>query len=164
MSYLQRMLNLLFVYVLIGVLIAAYVYQYVTHQSPCTLCFLQRLSMIGVAAALAMNLRFGIKVQHYGLAIISAALGRVIALKQIEMHISPEFPSLGAPILGLDLYVWAFLIFSCSIFSCAILTIIYGYAKKHTYFPTWGKLDQIAFWSVATLAICNAFTAHMYHS
>lgn len=158
MVYFQKVLNIMFIFVLCAVLLGAYGYQYLKNEDPCPLCLLQRLGMIGVAAALLMNLRFGIKVQHYGLAILSATLGRLVALRQIGLHVCPEFPTFGEPVFGFDLYVWAFFVFTCSIFACAVLTIIYGYAKDYDYQPTWGRAEKAAFWTLTIIAIGNTIT------
>jgi hypothetical protein len=111
--------------------------------------------MIGVAIALLMNLRFGIRVQYYALAILSALSGRLVSLRQISMHVCPEFPTFGEPVLGLDLYVWAFIVFACSIFACAILIILYGYSKAHETHVIWGTGEKTAFWLVVTITTAN---------
>jgi disulfide bond formation protein DsbB len=159
MVNLQRILNILFIFVLCAVLLAAYTYQFVKQEEPCPLCLLQRLGMIGVAVALLMNLRFGIKVQHYGLAILASLLGRRVALRQIELHVCPEFPTFGEPIFGYDLYVWSFIVFTCALFACAVLLIIYGYSKPREYPQTWGSLDKFAFWLVALITFGNVLVS-----
>lgn len=159
MVTLQRILNVLFIFVLSAVLLAGYMYQFIKHEEPCPLCLLQRLGMIGVAIALLMNLRFGIKVQHYGLAILSALLGRMVSLRQIELHVCPEFPKFGEPVFGFDLYVWAFIVFACSLFACAVLLIIHGYSKPQEYLPKWGSLEKFAFWLVALITLGNVLVS-----
>ncbi|MBX7065802.1 MAG: disulfide bond formation protein B [Parachlamydiales bacterium] len=161
MVRLQRFLNLLFVFVLFLVLLASYVYQYSKAQQPCFLCILQRLGMIGVAAALLMNCRFGIKVQHYGLAILSALIGRLFALRQIAMHLCPEFPAFGQGVFGFDLYVWAFFVFSCSIFACAVLLILYGFTKHKDFPPVWGIPEKLAFWAIGLITASNLITTFL---
>jgi disulfide bond formation protein DsbB len=159
MITLQRILNLLFIFVLCFVLAAGYWYQFAMHEKPCPLCLLQRLGMIGIATALLMNLRFGIRVHHYGLAILSALLGRMVSLRQIGLHICPTFPSYGEPVFGYDLYVWAFIVFTCSIFSCAILLIIKGFSKASHYPPTWGSPEKMAYATLFFLTLANVITA-----
>ena len=138
MSAFQRFLNIFFIYVISLILLASYAYQFLLKEEPCSLCMLQRAGMIGIASSLLLNLRFGIKIQYYGLAIISALLGRVVSLRQIGFHICPDFPSFGRPIFGIDLYVWSFIIFTLSIFACAILLIFKGFSKQETYPARWG--------------------------
>lgn len=154
----QKWLNLFFIYTLLLVLIGAYLYQYIARQEPCPLCLLQRLGMIGVACSLLMNLRFGIKAQHYGLAILSAMIGRSFSLKQISLHICPGFPSYDQEVFGLDLYMWAFIVFSCSIFASAVLCIFYGYSEPAKKSAVFGVLDHLAFWGVFTLTAGNILT------
>ncbi len=152
---LQRILNVLFIFVLCAVLLAAYGYQILEREEPCPLCLLQRLGMIGIAIGLLMNLRFGIKAQHYGLAILSALLGRTVSLRQIGLHVCPEFPTFGEPILGFDLYVWALIVFTCSTFACAVLLIIHGYSKHSESVPTWGFLEKLSFALVILITLGN---------
>lgn len=161
MANFQRILNLLFIYIIFFVLFAAYFYQYLRNEDPCFLCILQRLGMIGVASALLMNFRFGIKVQHYGLAILSALIGRIFALRQIAMHACPEFPTFGQKVFGFDLYIWAFFVFTFSIFACAILTILYGFTKNKDFPPTWGLFERVAFWAIALITVSNLITTFL---
>lgn len=156
----QRIVNVLFIYILSFVLLGSYIYQFLTHEIPCTFCLLQKLGMIGIMTALLMNLRFGVKVEHYGLAILSALLGRMISLKQIGLHVCPEIPQTGTAVLGLDLYIWAFIVFSASMFACAFLTILYGYCKKTIYEPTWGKWEKIAFILTFFVTITNVIAVY----
>src|SRR5207237_10020354 len=100
---------------------------------PCSLCLLQRLCMIAIAVALFMNIRDGIKAQHYGLAIISAILGMLVSLRQISLHICPQFPPYGEPILGYDLYFWSFVVFVSAIFTCALLLILNGFTRHREH-------------------------------
>lgn len=155
MAILQRISNVLFIWVLCAVLMAAYGYQIIKQEEPCPLCLLQRLGMIATAAALLMNLRFGIKMEHYGLAILSSFMGRIVSLRQIGLHVCPEFPTFGEPVLGFDLYVWSFIVFSCSIFACAVLLILKGYSKPRDYLPTWGPIERFTFWLVALITLGN---------
>lgn len=159
MVQIQRIFNLLFIFVIGGVLSGGYLYQFIKNEDPCPLCLLQRLGMIGIATALLFNLRFGVKVQHYGLAILSALLGRTVSLRQIGYHLCPEFPAFGEPVLGLDLYIWALMVFSSSLFACGALLILYGYSKELHYPPTWGSLEKAAFLFIASLTLANIFTA-----
>lgn len=157
MAAFQRFLNVFFVYIICLILLASYAYQFILKEAPCCLCMMQRVGMIGIASSLLLNLRFGIKIQYYGLAILSALLGRVVSLRQIGFHICPDFPEFGRPIFGIDLYVWSFIIFSTSIFACAVLLIFKGYSKTEMYPPRWGLFEQLGFWSVFAIVVSNGF-------
>lgn len=154
----QRIANALFIYVLCGVLTAAYTYQFTTHENPCPLCLLQRLGMIGVAAGLLMNLRFGIRAEHYGLCILSALLGRFVSLRQIGLHVCPQFPTFGEPVLGYDLYAWAYIVFSCSALAIAALLIVFGMTNHRPVKTFWGGWEITAFCLVGLLVLGNFVT------
>lgn len=155
MTLLIRVADLLWVYVICAVLLSGFVYQFVMHESPCPLCLLERLGMTGIGVAALMNLRFGMRVEHFGLALLAAFGGRLVSLRQIALHICPEFPTFGTPIFGFDLYVWAFIVFTCSIFVTAVLLILWGVGKKQDIPPAWDIWAQIGFWLLATITLAN---------
>lgn len=98
--------------------------------------------MTGIGLAFLMNLRFGIRMEHYGLAIISALIGRIFALRQINLHLCPSLPPLSYTIFGFDLYLWSYFIFTCSLLAVAILLILYGFSSHKQINPSWGKTDK----------------------
>lgn len=158
---LQKVLNALFIFVLCFVLLSAYFYQFSQQEDPCPLCLLQRLGMIGIIVALLMNLRFGIKVEHYGLAILSALVGRLVSLRQIGLHVCLQFPTFGVPVFGYDLYVWALIVFTCSTFACAVLLILYGYAGHQEYLPSWNHFEESTFTFAGLVIFANIVTTFL---
>ena len=63
----------------LSILIAALVMQYVYGEAPCPLCELQRAGFMSMAIGLFMNLRYGNKVAHWAIVLLSAA-GVVVVL------------------------------------------------------------------------------------
>lgn len=120
----HSLLNALFVIVLCGVLFTAYGYQYLLHQTPCPLCLLQRLGMIGVALGAFLNVRLGPHPLHYAFSLLSALFGGAVALRQISLHICPDSEVYGVPFMGLNLYTWSFITFACSVLVIAIFMAI----------------------------------------
>lgn len=121
----QRTLNALVVYILAGILLAAFGVELFLHESPCPLCLLQRLGMLGVATSMLLNMQFGIRMSHYGFALLSSLVGGSVALRQISLHVCPDFPTFGEPLLGLNLYTWSFLVFCCVVLAVALLLFLY---------------------------------------
>ncbi|HSX11150.1 MAG TPA: disulfide bond formation protein B [Chlamydiales bacterium] len=158
MNTFHRVANALFIFVLCGVLLAAYGYQLIEHEAPCPLCLLQRLGMVGIAVALLMNLRIGVRIEHYGLAILSALVGPLSSMRQIALHVCPQFPAHGVPVLGHNLYVWALVVFICSLFACAVLLILYGYSNHREYHPAWRALEKGAFLAAILITLANVIT------
>lgn len=144
MVNLERILNAAVVIALCAILLAGFGVQIFMGEQPCPLCFLQRLGMISVALSLLLNLWFGVRTAHYGLAIFSALMGGLIALRHISLHVCPSFSAFGLPVLGLSLYTWSFLIFSCCVFSVALLLCLYDPRKSGQMPATLGLLEKSA--------------------
>jgi len=126
----ERFFNALVIFILCGVLLAAYSVQFFWHEEPCPLCMLQRLGMISVASGLLLNLFFGIRMSHYGLSLLSCLMGGVVALRQISLHVCPGFSVFGLPVLGISLYTWSFFVFVCSILAISLLLFLYRPTKS----------------------------------
>ncbi len=131
----ERNLNALIIFILCGILLAAFGVQFIEHEEPCPLCLLQRLGMIAAGTCLLFNLLFGIHPAHYGLALLSSLFGGTVALRQISLHVCPGFPEFGLPVLGISLYTWSFLIFFCLVLSIAFLLILYNPKKSQEMVP-----------------------------
>lgn len=121
---LERFFNALIVVILSGVLLGAFGFQFIKHEEPCPLCLLQRLGMFGVGLGALLNLRFGIKMPHYGIMLLSAFFGGFVALRQISLHVCPTFPLFGVPFWGLSLYTWSFLVFASTVLAVALLLFL----------------------------------------
>jgi len=161
MSHAQRDLNALVVIIICGVLLSAYGVEFLYHETPCPLCMLQRLGMVAAAAALLLNVRFGIKMSHYGLALISCIVGGTVALRQISLHVCPGMPAFGFPVLGLSLYTWSFIVFVCTALAIAGLLFLYD-PKDSREEPEQDKLGSLAYGLLLTIAAANIFTT-LYH-
>lgn len=155
---LERSLNTIWAFVICGVLAAGYSVQFLKHELPCPLCLLQRLSMIGVAMGPLLNLRFGIYPAHYGLSILSAMFGGCVSLRQISLHICPGFPTFGEPVLGLELYTWALVVFACSIFIAAIMLFLHTTSSQHSQRIKMTIWEEITFWLVLFMTTANIIT------
>lgn len=153
-----RLFHVFALCVLMSILLGSLYQQYVKHQQPCPLCFLQRLGMIGIGAGIAMNLHFGIRNQHYSIALGSAFFGSMVSLRHIALHICPTFPTFGKPVFGLSLYTWAFITFICSIFSIIVLMFMYsGRDSSHHYLSKIERIAIIIFMIIITTNVITVF-------
>ena len=102
-------------------LLGAFWVQFVWKEAPCSLCLLQRMCMIlagigvvwiltaeGATNRVADQLRWS---QGFAISVLAATLGLCISLRQMLLHIAPDDPGFGTPVLGYHLYSWAFGIF-----------------------------------------------------
>jgi disulfide bond formation protein DsbB len=120
---LSRLLNALGLILVCVVLIAAFIDQFWAADLPCPLCLLQRAAFVAAGFGLALNLVFGPKPSHYGLTILSAAAGAMVALRQIVLHVVPGTGTYGNAVLGLHLYTWSFLLFALIIVGSALMLL-----------------------------------------
>jgi len=153
----EKFLCSLEIIIIACVLLGALGIQYIHHEEPCPLCFLQRLSMVGVASSLLLNVRFKPQKRYYGAALLFALLGGSIALRQIALHVCPDFPTFGVPFWGLSLYTWAFLVFTCTVAYNALLMIIFD--RSHTKVAPTGWFGHCAFALIFLAAFINVFAS-----
>lgn len=137
-----RIFNILWILVLGAVLISAFIYQCILDVHPCPLCLLQRACMIGIAAGALMNLRFGMQPAHYGVCLLFALLGKIVALRQ--------YGAFKQPILGYDLSIWSNAVFSCSMVAAAVLLILYRATPA-----TWHIAEKVTYSLVVLVTLLN---------
>lgn len=159
MPRLERNLNILMILILGGVLLSAFGVQFILHEEPCPLCLLQRLGMLGVASAALLNIYFGARASHYGLALFSALFGGFVALRQITLHVCPGFPEFGLPVLGLSLYTWSFFVFVCVVLGVAVLLCLHDPEKVKQPLPLnfWTKFASLFILLIAIGNIISTF-------
>ena len=120
---LSRLLNALGLLGIGTVLTIAFVDQFWFGQLPCPLCILQRAGLIAAGVGLSLNLIFGPRPSHYGVAILSAVASGAVSLRQIALHIVPGTGSFGDAVFGMHLYTWAFLAAATIVVGCSIMLL-----------------------------------------
>ena len=115
-----------------GVVLSAFYIQLVMHEFPCPLCMLQRygmfLSSLGALFVIMQARRGELTTARYaqgiGLGLLGALAGASVSVRQIELHIEPNDPGYGEPVLGLHLYTWAFVTFAIVLVYCGAMSIL----------------------------------------
>lgn len=116
-------LNALSLYALAGVLAAAFAAQLWLHELPCPLCLLQRVQFAMLAIGPILNIRLGPRPSHYAVSLLAAALGAVVSIRQILLHILPGDPGYGTALLGTHYYTWALIGFAAAIVLLACMLL-----------------------------------------
>ena len=155
----ERNANALLAIILSTILGGALAIQFFLHETPCALCMLQRLGMLGVAAGALMNVKFGPRKRHYGLCLLAAFLGGFVALRQISLHACPQFPKFGEPFWGLSLYTWSFIAYTCVILYIGLIFLFSETNELQTEHTTPNGWGQLAFGLVFIVAVMNIFAA-----
>jgi disulfide bond formation protein DsbB len=109
---LAQRLNALGAIVSALVIAGAWYFEFSTHEAPCPFCLMIRICFTGIAIGALLNVRFGVKVAHYGLCLLFAVVGMVIAFYDVVS----SYPPLGSwgstPFMGLHLPTWGFISFA----------------------------------------------------
>jgi disulfide bond formation protein DsbB len=162
---LSKLLNALGLLLISLVLLGAFIDQIWFGDLPCPLCILQRAGFIAAGFGLALNLIFGPKPSHYGIAILGAIAGGAISMRHILLHIVPGTGSYGNAIFGLHLYTWAFILFVFIVIGCAVMLLMdRQFARAEPLSPRVKDLPLVALTvffflivadAAATVALCG---------
>jgi disulfide bond formation protein DsbB len=159
-----RQLNAVFVLAMCAMLLGAYGVQFILRELPCPLCLLQRAGMLGVAVGGLLNVKFGVRPSHYGIALVSAMLGGAVSVRQVLLHIVPGTGSYGTAFFGLHLYTWALITFVAVGVVIAIMLLLDGQFDAEIVpplgYPLHG-LAQAAFTLAFVVAVANALTTFL---
>ncbi len=116
----------IFAFILTIIILAGALYiQFFFDEAPCPLCLLQRAAFVNISIALIMNLRYGERVSHWAMVILSACVGIAVSIRQICLHITDP-KGFGSAIWGLHLYTWCFIGFSIAIVGSALILLVYS--------------------------------------
>ncbi|MEV0245174.1 disulfide bond formation protein B [Nocardia sp. NPDC050712] len=162
---LQYWLAVIFVVGWTGVVCGGLAVQFVNWEYPCPLCMLQRnfmtLAALGGAYIVAKGLRGSITRRDYmtgwGLAIVGCVAGGFTSWRQTMLHILPGDPGYGGAVLGLHLYVWAWILFVAAIATIGVI-LIFAYETAAITIPTGGPqalIGKLALWFAALVIVIN---------
>jgi disulfide bond formation protein DsbB len=162
---LSRLLNALGLVAVDTVLVLALADQLWFRDLPCPICILQRAGFVAAGFGLALNLMFGPRPSHYGLAIIGAMVGGVMSADQVLHYIVPGTGSYGNAIFGLHFYSWSLIAFAVVVAGSGVMLMFDRQFESSsppplplTVFPLTAValLALLAVGNVAsTLAICG---------
>ena len=114
--------------------VAVFVLGFVYGDSPCVMCWEQRIGMALVALIGLFVLRYGPKPKYVGLAVLVAAWGVFMGLRHTGMHAARDVgQGFSAEILGAHTYTWALFIFWSCVLTMGALLVWLGegeYAER----------------------------------
>ncbi|UGT39892.1 disulfide bond formation protein B [Nocardia yamanashiensis] len=139
---LQYWLAVIFVVGWTGVVCGGLAVQFFNWEYPCPLCMIQRYFMFLAALGGAYIVRKGmtglIEPRDYavgwGLAIVACFGGGFTSWRQTMLHILPGDPGYGGAVLGLHLYVWAWILFVAAITTIGVV-LSFSWSTAATAIP-----------------------------
>ena len=147
--------NALGLYAIAFVLAAAFAAQLMLGELPCPLCLLQRIEFALLAIGPMLNIRYGPRPSHYGLSLLAAAVGAVVAGRQILLHIMPGDPGFGSALLGVHYYTWAFVAFGAAIALIGVVLLFDRQFSPDATTPPTNAFAKTAVWLVIPLTALN---------
>ncbi|MCJ2132538.1 disulfide bond formation protein B [Methylobacterium sp. J-026] len=107
-----------------AILLVAFGYQFLLGELPCPLCLLQRAAFAASGVGFALNIRFGSRPSHYGVTILSAVAGAVVAGRQVALHVVPGTGGYGSTLMGVHFYTLALIAFVALIGAVGVLLLV----------------------------------------
>jgi disulfide bond formation protein DsbB len=129
LGQIQYWLAVVFVIGWTGIICGGLAFQFGAWEYPCQLCIVQRMFMALAALGAAFIVREGMNgtiedhdyTTGWGLAIVGCVAGGFASWWQTMLHILPGDPGYGDPMLGLHLYVWAWILFVATIATVGVV-------------------------------------------
>lgn len=116
--------------------------QFISWDYPCPLCMVQRMFMLLAALGAAYIVRRGRTgtitgrdyMMGWGLALVAVMCGAFASWRQTMLHILPGDKGYGAPVLGLHMYVWAWILFMASVVAIGVV-LSFAHSTADTTVP-----------------------------
>lgn len=107
--------------------IAVFVLGFVYGDSPCVMCWEQRIGMALIALAGLFVLRYGARPKYIGISVLLGGWGVFMGIRHTAMHAARDIgQGFSAEILGAHTYTWALLIFWVTIVTMGLLLLWLG--------------------------------------
>ncbi|MFD6159083.1 disulfide bond formation protein B [Nocardia sp. NPDC060256] len=161
---LQYWLAVVFVVGWTGVICGGLAVQFVGQEYPCPMCMVQRMFMALAALGAAVIVRKGMTgtvgardyAMGWGLAVVACVAGGFASWRQTMLHILPGDPGYGEPVLGLHLYVWAWILFVAAIATVgAVLAFSHSTAARTIPATPHRLIGSIALWFLGLVLAIN---------
>ncbi len=123
---------------------AVFVLGFVYGDSPCVMCWEQRIGMALVALIGLFVLRFGPRPKYIGLSVLVGAWGMFMSLRHIGMHAARDIgQGFSAEIFGAHTYTWALFVFWVCVVTMGVLLMMLGEAAGTSTPRTLRPLEKV---------------------
>jgi disulfide bond formation protein DsbB len=140
--------------------IAVFVLGFLMGDSPCILCWAQRIGMGLVALLGAFILRYGPRPRYVGLGILVGAFGVYMALRHSALHLARDVgQGFSLEILGAHTYSWSLLIYWSCVVVMGLLLLRLREDDLRGGVRDLGRLGRVAIGTLALTLGANALQA-----
>ncbi|MHC0430875.1 disulfide bond formation protein B [Streptomyces sp. O3] len=148
-----------------GIVCAGLGVQFISWDYPCPLCMIQRMFMLLAALGAAYIVRRGLTgavtgrdyMMGWGLALVACIGGGFASWRQTMLHILPGDPGYGDPVLGLHMYVWAWILFMASVVAVGVV-LAFAHRTAADTVPTTGLhrlIGRAVLWLIGLVIAVN---------
>ncbi|MGW5848283.1 disulfide bond formation protein B [Streptomyces sp. NPDC055254] len=149
-----------------GVVCGGLFHQFGLWEYPCPLCVVQRMFMLLAATGAAYIIRTALSrgsvsgrdyMTGWGLSLVALIGGSFASWRQTMLHVLPGDKGYGSEVLGLHLYVWAWILFQASVVAVGIaLAFAHTTADRSVPATGPGPLRTVGTFALAFLALILA--------
>lgn len=123
---------------------AVFVLGFAFGDSPCVLCWEERIGMVIVCLLGLFVMRYGPKPRYVGLSVIVSAWGLFMALRHTASHVARDLgQGFSTAILGAHTYTWAILIYWTCILATGVLIMMVKEGDRLPLRRASGLLDRV---------------------
>lgn len=139
---------------------AVFLLGFVRGDSPCVLCWEQRIGMLLIALLGLFVLRYGPRPKYVGSALLIALWGMLMGLRHAGAHAARDIgQGFSVEILGAHTYTWSFVIYSLSALAMGLLLLLMRPEHLASGPRALGRLDRFAFGAFLVVVAANAVQA-----
>jgi disulfide bond formation protein DsbB len=154
-----RLINFLALFATCAVLLFVLYWQLVRGDIPGGLALMQRIALVGIGIGFLLNVRFGSSESHFGIVIFSAAVGLLVAARQMIAYAAASGAALGPEMFGYHFVTWAVVGFFAAILLGAALLFIEGQFVEGVRDTRPSGAAQAAGWLFVLVALAHVVLA-----
>jgi len=154
-----RVISFLALFATCAVLLFVLYWQLVGGEVPGSLALMQRIALVGVGFGFLLNVRFGASESHFGVVIVSAALGLAIAARQMLVYAAANGGAVGPQVFEWHFYTWTLVGFFAAIVLAGVMLFIEGQFVEGVRDTRPSGAAQAAGWLFVLVALAHAVSA-----
>ncbi|MBW7932311.1 MAG: disulfide bond formation protein B [Gemmatimonadaceae bacterium] len=140
--------------------IAVFFLGFVKGDSPCVMCWEQRIGMILISLVGLFVLRFGPKPKYVGMAVLIAAWGMFMGLRHVGMHGARDIgQGFSIEILGAHTYTWALFTYWVCVIAMGALLLMVRPQHLDGAVRVLRPLERFTGWAFVVIVAANAVQA-----
>lgn len=133
---------------------------FVRGDSPCVMCWEQRIGMILISLVGLFVLRYGPRPRYVGMAVLIAGYGMLMSLRHVGMHGARDVgQGFSLEIMGAHTYTWALFSYWVCVLAMGALLLLVRPAHFAIEVRTLNMLERIAGWAFVVVVAGNIVQA-----